>query len=197
MSRETVTSDEFARSHWREATQEEFARLWEAEYARVPEFSESEFHIITGLLLPIWDRLPAENMRVYRFETDRACPRACQGQETGRSTARRALQAQRPHARALPIGAVVFPGSGISANLADKAKKLGIPRCGARRGRCRLGTHAAASTRRCRLSHFPTFPLSHFRYFPLSGIPGQFAERSRASPFLTIARLSGIMAQAP
>jgi YspA, cpYpsA-related SLOG family len=27
----------------------------------------------------------------------------------------------------LPIGAVVFPGSGISANLADKAKKLGIP----------------------------------------------------------------------
>jgi hypothetical protein len=37
---------------------------------RVPEFSESAFHIITGLLLPIWDRLPADNMRVYRFETD-------------------------------------------------------------------------------------------------------------------------------
>ena len=28
---------------------------------------------------------------------------------------------------ALPTGVVVFPGSGISANLADKAKKLGIP----------------------------------------------------------------------
>jgi hypothetical protein len=28
---------------------------------------------------------------------------------------------------ALPIGVVVFPGSGISANLADKAKRLGIP----------------------------------------------------------------------
>jgi len=28
---------------------------------------------------------------------------------------------------ALPIGLVVFPGSGVSANLADKAKKLGIP----------------------------------------------------------------------
>jgi hypothetical protein len=27
----------------------------------------------------------------------------------------------------LPIGVLVFPGSGISANLADKAKKLGIP----------------------------------------------------------------------
>jgi hypothetical protein len=28
---------------------------------------------------------------------------------------------------ALPIGVIVFPGSGISANLADKARKLGIP----------------------------------------------------------------------
>jgi hypothetical protein len=28
---------------------------------------------------------------------------------------------------ALPIGVIVFPGSGISANLADKAKKIGIP----------------------------------------------------------------------
>ncbi len=27
----------------------------------------------------------------------------------------------------MPIGVVVFPGSGISDNLADKAKKLGIP----------------------------------------------------------------------
>ena len=70
MARETVSVERFNRSHWRKATQEEFAPLWEAECARVPEFSESEFHIITGLLLPIWDRLPAENMRVYRFETD-------------------------------------------------------------------------------------------------------------------------------
>ena len=28
---------------------------------------------------------------------------------------------------ALPIGVMVFPGTGIQANLADKAKKLGIP----------------------------------------------------------------------
>jgi hypothetical protein len=27
----------------------------------------------------------------------------------------------------LPIGVIVFPGSGISANLADKARKMGIP----------------------------------------------------------------------
>lgn len=28
---------------------------------------------------------------------------------------------------ALPVGVIAFPGSGISANLADKAKKLGVP----------------------------------------------------------------------
>ena len=53
MTRETVTLDEFARSHWRAAAWPEFAPVWDAECARVPEFAESEFHIITGLLLPI------------------------------------------------------------------------------------------------------------------------------------------------
>ena len=70
MARDTLSMDEFARSHWREATEAQFAALWQAEAARVPEFTDSEFHIITGLLLPIWDRLPSRNMRVYRFETD-------------------------------------------------------------------------------------------------------------------------------
>ncbi len=28
---------------------------------------------------------------------------------------------------AMPIGVIVFPGSGTSANLADKSRKLGIP----------------------------------------------------------------------
>ena len=70
MSRDTVTLDEFGRSHWRETSRERFAPMWEAEWAKVPEFSESAFHIITGLLLPIWDRLPSDNIRVYRFETD-------------------------------------------------------------------------------------------------------------------------------
>jgi hypothetical protein len=38
---------------------------------------------------------------------------------------------------ALPIGVIVFPGSGIQENLADKARKLGIPvwRFGAGDGR--------------------------------------------------------------
>jgi predicted RNA methylase len=70
MMRETLSIERFQHSHWRAAPREEFSGAWEAECAAVPEFAESAFHIITGLLLPVWDRLPADNMRVYRFETD-------------------------------------------------------------------------------------------------------------------------------
>jgi len=36
----------------------------------VPAFSESTIHVVTGLLLPIWKRLPNESTRVYRLQTD-------------------------------------------------------------------------------------------------------------------------------
>ena len=38
--------------------------------AEVPEFTDSTIHIVTGLLLPIWKRLPDESTRVYRLQTD-------------------------------------------------------------------------------------------------------------------------------
>jgi predicted RNA methylase len=57
-------------TQWREADRETFARAWEAELAQVPEFTDSEIHIVAGLLLPIWKRLPHESSRVYRLQTD-------------------------------------------------------------------------------------------------------------------------------
>ena len=55
---------------------------------------------------------------------------------TGHGTAtRHPSSATTSMLEALPIGVVVFPGSGISANLADKASKLGIPVWRFRRGR--------------------------------------------------------------
>ena len=57
-------------TQWREADGESFARAWEAELAQVPEFTDSEIHIVAGLLLPIWKRLPNESSRVYRLQTD-------------------------------------------------------------------------------------------------------------------------------
>ena len=57
-------------TQWREADRETFTRAWEAELAQVREFTNSEIHIVAGLLLPIWKRLPNESSRVYRLQTD-------------------------------------------------------------------------------------------------------------------------------
>ncbi|MCP3394931.1 strawberry notch family protein [Bradyrhizobium sp. CCGB12] len=58
-----------AESHWAEADRKRFAAAWLAELAEVPEFTESTIHVVAGLLLPIWKRLPNESTRVYRLQT--------------------------------------------------------------------------------------------------------------------------------
>ena len=57
-------------SHWQAAEREAFATAWVHEVAEVPEFADSTIHIVAGLLLPIWKRLPNESTRVYRLQTD-------------------------------------------------------------------------------------------------------------------------------
>jgi len=70
MERPAMSLDDLAHTHWKDADRADFARAWQAEIAAVPEFTDSSFHIVTGLLLPIWKRLPNESMRVYRLQTD-------------------------------------------------------------------------------------------------------------------------------
>jgi predicted RNA methylase len=70
MERTAIPLVMMAQTHWREADHKTFAAAWNAELAAVPEFSESEIHIVTGLLLPIWKRLPTDSSRVYRLQTD-------------------------------------------------------------------------------------------------------------------------------
>jgi hypothetical protein len=59
-----------AETHWQEAEQAAFTVAWTAELAELPEFEDRTIHIVTGLLLPIWKRLPNESTRVYRLQTD-------------------------------------------------------------------------------------------------------------------------------
>lgn len=59
-----------ADSHWEETARETFAAVWNRECAEVPEFEDSTIHIVAGLLLPVWKRLPNESTRVYRLQTD-------------------------------------------------------------------------------------------------------------------------------
>ena len=68
--RRNMPESALAASHWEEVDADRFAQAWNAEIATLPEFVESRFHIVTGLLLPIWRRLPQDGCRVYRLQTD-------------------------------------------------------------------------------------------------------------------------------
>ncbi len=70
MSRETIGVGLLRRSRWIETDQDRFAAAWQAEITATPVFATSELTVVTGLLLPIWDRLPDTNLRVYRLQTD-------------------------------------------------------------------------------------------------------------------------------
>jgi predicted RNA methylase len=70
MEHHNVPLKMMAESHWVEADRDRFATAWQAELAEVPTFTDSTIHIVAGLLLPIWKRLPNESTRVYRLQTD-------------------------------------------------------------------------------------------------------------------------------
>ncbi|MFA5123387.1 strawberry notch-like NTP hydrolase domain-containing protein [Zavarzinia sp.] len=70
MESHTVPVKMMGETHWNEAERNDFASAWNAEVADVPAFSDSTIHIVVGLLLPIWKRLPNESTRVYRLQTD-------------------------------------------------------------------------------------------------------------------------------
>ncbi|WP_292267170.1 strawberry notch family protein, partial [Mesorhizobium sp.] len=59
-----------AETRWAEADRHVFSSAWQAEIAEVPEISDNVLDMVTGLLLPIWRRLPNETTRVYRLQTD-------------------------------------------------------------------------------------------------------------------------------
>ncbi|MDF2113970.1 strawberry notch family protein [Roseiarcaceae bacterium H3SJ34-1] len=59
-----------AESHWQESDRSTFAAAWSRELADVPTFTENTIHVVAGLLLPVWKRLPNESTRVYRLQTD-------------------------------------------------------------------------------------------------------------------------------
>ena len=66
----TIPVKMIGETHWTEADHDAFATTWTDEVAAVPEFCDSTIHVVTGLLLPIWKRLPNESTRVYRLQTD-------------------------------------------------------------------------------------------------------------------------------
>ena len=70
MERLNFALNHLPETNWEQVDEASFAAAWTDEIAQVPEFTTSELHIVTGLLLPIWKRLPEESTRVYRLQTD-------------------------------------------------------------------------------------------------------------------------------
>ena len=68
--RHAIGLDALSQAHWEEADRESFVAAWSAEIADLREFTTSTFHVVTGLLLPIWKRIPDETCKVYRLQTD-------------------------------------------------------------------------------------------------------------------------------
>jgi len=69
MTSELFEMTEFLRSNWEGCPDDRFETLWQEEVEAIPEFSKTKITLISGLLLPIWDRLPTDNMKIYRLQT--------------------------------------------------------------------------------------------------------------------------------
>ena len=70
MERLNFALNHMPETSWEPADEATFSAAWQTEIAGLEEFTTSELHIVTGLLLPIWKRLPEESTRVYRLQTD-------------------------------------------------------------------------------------------------------------------------------
>lgn len=62
--------DEFRKSMWVSITKQEFAHLWKKEIEKLPSHTEITSHMVCGLLLPIWNRLPIDTSMIYKATTD-------------------------------------------------------------------------------------------------------------------------------
>ena len=101
-ARETLAEAALQASHWREADEAEWQALWDAEIASLPSHTESRIWLVTGLLLPIWDRLPDQDLRVRRLVT-----------QAGEALIGRVLTTEQAHAlrRAFGLGAGPVPSA--------------------------------------------------------------------------------------
>ncbi len=68
---ERMRQDLLLETMWEEASQEEWAALWQAEVEEMAgKTRTSTLYLVTGLLLPVWDRLPDDHVQVWRLNTD-------------------------------------------------------------------------------------------------------------------------------
>ena len=67
---EKLSRDRFLKSQWQPISQNTFEQHWQSEIDALPSLTIDHFALVTGLLLPIWERLDPENMKIWRLQTD-------------------------------------------------------------------------------------------------------------------------------
>jgi hypothetical protein len=68
LKRGYLTADQLGESSWEPTDAAEFRRLWQAEVDEAATSHKRErLHLATGLLLPVWDKLPSDYVRVSRI----------------------------------------------------------------------------------------------------------------------------------
>ena len=68
LKRTHIPAEQLAESSWEVIEQPEFERLWQAEVDEATSSCKRErLHLATGLLLPVWDKLPSDYVRVSRI----------------------------------------------------------------------------------------------------------------------------------
>ena len=56
-------------SFWNEVDAGAFAAAWDEELKSLPETRVNVLHLVTGLLLPVWQKLPRKGCRIFRLTT--------------------------------------------------------------------------------------------------------------------------------
>ena len=68
LKRGYLTADQLDESSWEPVDEKEFRRLWQSEVDEAASNLKYErLHLATGLLLPVWDKLPADHVRISRI----------------------------------------------------------------------------------------------------------------------------------
>jgi len=68
LKRTHIPAEQLAESSWEVIELPEFERLWQAEVDEATSSCKRErLHLATGLLLPVWDKLPSDYVRVSRI----------------------------------------------------------------------------------------------------------------------------------
>ena len=56
--------------NWEKIDETKARSEWNEALKNLPEFKESKLHLISGVILPVWDKLPTDSPRIYRVLTD-------------------------------------------------------------------------------------------------------------------------------